>query len=544
VGGGLFSRGRIIPIALGVLALLLVFLIVHDILVPASPSAAAVSTDTVLRGSVMSAVTGTGTVMPATQQNVNFGVSGVVAEVDVKAGDRVTAGQTLAKLDPTTLQQSLTQAQNGLTQAQSSLSSTVNGNAVTVAQHQLANAQQSLSDTEAQVNLTNQQDTAQLTPDQAQLTTDTNNLSPSSAIETALASCLAAQQTNPKQDCTPAQQAVNQAQAAFNQDQNKVNQDQNKIAQDKLSGQRSIDQANNAVQSAQDSLNSQTTQRPNTIASQQASVSNAQISVDNAQRNLNFTILTAPFTGTVLSVSGNVGDSVSGGGSSSASSASSSSGGTGGGGAGGNGGTGGTGGSSTSSSGTGFIVLGDLTGFQVVTPFAESDAARVQANQTATVTFDAITGLSLTAHVTTVAQTATVTSNVTNYSVTLVLDQIDQRLKSGMTANANVIVQQAQNVLTLPNSAITHIGNAAFVTLLGKDGKTQTRTPVQTGAVGDSSTEIISGLNLGDRVVRPTLRTGTTGTGANGLGAGLGGGGGGGFRGGAGGGGGGVRIGG
>jgi multidrug efflux pump subunit AcrA (membrane-fusion protein) len=534
VGSGLFTRERIIPIALGVLALLLVFLIVHDVFVPASPAAAAVNTSTVTRGSVMSAVTGTGTVSPATQQNVSFGASGTVSEIDVKAGDKVSAGQTLAKIDPTTLQQALTQAQNGLTQAQSTLNNTVNGNSVTVAQHSLANAQQSLSDTQAQIDLTSQQDAAALASDQGQLTTDSGS---NGTAQQALAACQAKTPPDPN-GCASQQQAVNQA---ISQDQAKVNQDQNKIAQDKLSNQRSLDQANNSVQSAQDSLNSQTIQRPNTIASQQASVSNAQISVANAQRNLNFATLTAPFAGTVLAINGNVGDGVSGGSSSSSSAASSSSSSSA---AGGAGGAGGTGGSSTSSSGTGFMVLGDLSGYQVVTPFAESDAARVQPNQTATVTFDAVTGLSLPAHVVSVAQTATVTSNVTNYNVTLVLDQIDQRLKSGMTANANVVVQQAQNVLTLPNSVITHIGNAAFVTLLGKDGKTQTRTPVQTGAVGDSSTEIVSGLNLGDRVVRPTLRTGTTGTagGGAGLGGGLGAGLGGG-RGGAGGGGG-VRIGG
>src|SRR5262249_54744787 len=163
---------------------------------------------------------------------------------------------------------------------------------------------------------------------------------------------------------------------------------------------------NNAVTSAQDSLNSQTIQRPNTIASQQASVSNAQIQVDNAQRNLNFATLTAPFAGTVLAINGNVGDSVSGGSNASSASSGASGGGGANGGKGGNGGTGGTGGSSTSWSGTGFIVLGDLSGYQVVTPFAESDAALVQANQTASITFDAITGLTLAAHVVSVAQTA------------------------------------------------------------------------------------------------------------------------------------------
>jgi HlyD family secretion protein len=541
VGAGLLTRERVIPIALGLLALLLVFLIVHDVLAPPSTAGSAVQTSAVTRGSVRSAVTGTGTVAPMTQQNVNFGAGGQVAEIDVKAGDKVAKGQTLAKLDPTLLQQALDQANNGLTSAQASLNNTVNGNAVTVAQHSLASAQQSLSDAQAQVNLTNQQDQATLSQDQATLNTDQTVTLPQA--NAALTQCQAKPPANDP-TCSGKQQAVNQAQAAITADQNKINQDQNKIATDQLNGQRSINQANNAIVSAQDGLNTQTTQRPNTIATQQSSVNNAQIAVDTAQRNLNFATLTAPFAGTVLALNNQVGDTVSGGSGSSnsstpssSSSSSSSSGGagaTGGAAAGGTGNTGSTGGgSSTSSTGAGFMVLGDLTGLQVVAPFAEADAARVQANQQATVTFDAVTGLTLPAHVSTVAQTATVTSNVTNYSVTLLLDQIDPRLKAGMTANTNVVVQAAQNVLTLPNSVITRIGGAAFVTLLGKDGKTQTRTPIQTGAVGDTATEIAGGLNQGDRVVRPTLRTTGTAAGAAGAGrgaGGLGGGGGGGVR--------------
>src|SRR5215469_15308431 len=107
MGAGLFTRERIVPIALGVVALLLVFLIVHDVLAPSGTSGSAVQLTTVTRGSVRSAVTATGTVSPMTQQNVNFGVGGQLSEIDVKSGDRVTKGQVLAKLDPTTLQQSL-----------------------------------------------------------------------------------------------------------------------------------------------------------------------------------------------------------------------------------------------------------------------------------------------------------------------------------------------------------------------------------------------------------------------------------------------------
>jgi hypothetical protein len=120
---------------------------------------------------------------------------------------------------------------------------------------------------------------------------------------------------------------------------------------------------------------------------------------------------------------------------------------------------------------------------------------------------------------------------VTNYYATLVVDQLDPRLRSGMTANATVVVQNAAGVLTLPNSVITRIGGAAFVTLLSRDGKTQTRQAIQTGTVGDTTTEITGGLNAGDRVVRPQLRTGTGTTGTTGAAGGRGGLGGGAVRG-------------
>jgi multidrug efflux pump subunit AcrA (membrane-fusion protein) len=167
--------------------------------------------------------------------------------------------------------------------------------------------------------------------------------------------------------------------------------------------------------------------------------------------------------------------------------------------------------------------LGNLSAMQVTAPFAEADAAKVKPNQTASFTFDAIPNLTLTGHVVSVAAAATTISNVTDYYVTLALDNIDQRLKFGMTANASVVVSQASNVLMVPNSAITHIGTAAYVTVLGSDGK-RTRIPIQTGTVGDNTTEIASGLVQGEKVVLPQLTTPSS-TGTTGAGRGLGGGG-------------------
>lgn len=542
----LVSRDRVVAIALGLASLLLAFLIAHDVLFPAAPAAGSARTVTVSRGTVRSAVSGTGTVVPASQQNLTFGVAGTLSEVDVKVGDHVKQGQVLAKLDQTTFQNALSQANNNLTTAQATLSNTVNGNSITQAQHSLDNAKQSLADAQASVNLINQQDAIAIANDQSQLSTDQNALNaahqtydPQVAVaqnELALAQAqFKADQcdtipTGPKcpadllaiqqkqQNLTATQAPITAAQNAVNADQNKLSQDQTKQATDQLNGQKTINSATAAVTSAQDTLNSQTIQRPNTIASQQAAVANAQLAVQTAQKNLDQTTLTAPVDGTVLSITGQAGESVGATAAATAQAPGSSapqptaS-----------GATSGAGGTSGAASASSFIVLGNLTGLQVISPFAEADAAKLAANQQATITFDAVPNLSVPAHLLAIGAAASVIQNVTNYYATLVIDQIDPRLKSGMTANASVVVQQANNVLMVPNTVISRPGGTAVVTLLGRDGRTQTRTQVQTGAAGDQSTEIVSGLNEGDKVVVPQLRTTTTPGGVRGPGGGGGG---------------------
>lgn len=529
LGSGLLTRERLVPLALAVVAVFLAFLIAHDVFFPPAPSAAAVRTAAVTMGSVTAAVSGTGTVVPVQQQNVNFAEAGTLSEVDVKVGDQVTQGQVLARLDTTTFQQALDQANNGLASAQATLDSTLNGNALVQAQHSLAAAQQSLADAQASVDLVTQQDANAVAADQSQLTTDQGKLASANAqLQTDQAACSV---PSPPASCPTTlkndQDAVNAAQAAVNTDQSRLTTDQNKQASDRIASQRSLDQANQSVTSAQDQLNNQTVTRPNTIIQQQSAVANAQLAVQTAQRNLSEAMLTAPFSGTVLSLSGQPGDSVTGGGGgataqspgstaplpSGAGATSNSSAAT---------------GAGAASAGGGFIVLGNMTAFQVVAPFAEADAARLAPGNPATITFDAIPNLTVQAHVLAVAASSSVISNVTNYYATLAVDQLDTRLRSGMTANANVLVQSVTGVLTVTNQAITHVGSNSFVTLLGKDGKTETRQLIQTGVVGDTFTEVTGGLNVGDRVVLPQLRapTGTTGGG----GARFGGGGGGAVR--------------
>src|SRR5438105_1984908 len=168
------------------------------------------------------------------------------------------------------------------------------------------------------------------------------------------------------------------------------------------------------------------------LASAQANLKATHTPLTSAQLALNQTTLTAPTSGVVISLSGVPGESVAGGGSGATAQApgslapqpASSS-------------ATGSGGSS------GFMVIDDTSSYVAVMAFPETDAARLAANQTAALTFDAIPNLTISGHVLSLSPSATVVSNVVDYYVSFVLNRTDPRLREGMTANPAATVAQA-----------------------------------------------------------------------------------------------------
>jgi HlyD family secretion protein len=474
-------------IGLGLIAVLLTALIARDT-VFAKPAAATIRTATADRGTVTSVVSGTGSLVPAGRMNVNFKTAGTLTEVDVKVGDKVSTGQVLARIDGSTQQASLAQAQASVASAQANLQlaqSPLTSAQLAQLQHQLSAAQQNYNDTVASVNAQNQSD----------------------------ATTVANDQTKVNADCTvPSSQACTQDEAQLSNDRTKQNLD-------RISGQSRIDSASQQVTSSRDNLNVQAQVKPNSVASAQAQLASAQAQLQAAQVAFNQTTLTAPTSGVVISISGVPGEAVAGGGSGDTAQApgslapqpaSGSSAGTG--------------------SGSSFMVIDDQSSLLAVMPFAETDAAKLAANQTAALTFDAIPNVTITGHLLTLSPNATVVSNVVDYYATFVLNRTDPRLREGMTANAAVTVAEADDVVRVPNAAVRTTGGTTMVTVLS-NGQ-QLPTEVVTGVVGDTYTEIKAGLDAGTSVVLPSLRTtGTTTGGTTFRGGGLGGlGGGGGFR--------------
>jgi multidrug efflux pump subunit AcrA (membrane-fusion protein) len=262
-------------------------------------------------------------------------------------------------------------------------------------------------------------------------------------------------------------------------------------------------------------------------------VATAQVAVETAQKALDDTTLLSPADGTVATVNGVVGQSVSGGGAAASTSGTS----------GGTGATAGAGGTGSSSASSGFVTLTNLSALQIRAGLSETDSARVKVGQPATVTLAALPNVGLAARVVSIDTTATVVSNVVTYNVILLLDRAADGVKPGMTASITIVTAERTSVVHVPTAAVRGSGNNTTVTLL-VDGQQRT-TPVTVGLRGDDAVEILSGLKAGDEVVVSSgasagstggtagggtgrLPTGGVGTGGGGLGgAGIGGAGGG-----------------
>ena len=130
----------------------------------------------------------------------------------------------------------------------------------------------------------------------------------------------------------------------------------------------------------------------------------------------------------------------------------------------------------------------------------------------ATLTFDAIDGLNITGQVAEIDAIGAVTQGVVTYNVKIVFDTQDERVKSGMSANATIITDVKTDVLMVSNAAVkTDNNSGSYVQTLDSAGKPQ-NLPVVVGLANDTDTEITSGLNEGDKVITQTINSGAANT--------------------------------
>ncbi len=157
--------------------------------------------------------------------------------------------------------------------------------------------------------------------------------------------------------------------------------------------------------------------------------------------------------------------------------------------------------------GTTLMTISDLSAIDAEVKVAEADVLRIAIGQTASVTLEAIPGVSFSGHVVDIGASALPIAGTgaaaREFRVKVRLDNPDQRLRPGLTCDAEVLTAERQNVLVVPLQAV--------VVRPGPDGKERTgvfvadgRTvrfqPVTTGLIGGLDIEV-SGVNDGTAVV-------------------------------------------
>jgi HlyD family secretion protein len=552
-----------------------------------STASTTTTTAMVSQGDLTISVTGSGTVAAARTVELPFQQQGTITSVDVKVGDQVTAGQTMAAIDAGDLQLQLQQAQADLKSAQAKLDQARHGSATP---QDLASAQAALDSAKAQLTQTRsgsatkadiQSAQASLAAAQAKLDALKN---PSTASLSAARTQLAQAQTNLQTQRDSLSQAKTSAYNQMQQSVNSLTQAQSKyatakknwdyiqatgadptqptrtdskgetvknklsdtqrqqyydtyvqaeaalrsaetaVAQAQLSydtarqkeaaevplleqqaadAQAQIDallnptasdltqaqaqvtqaraaleklmqggtaaeitQAQGQVTQAQANLESLTAPaiEPD-IAAAEASVIQAQANLATAERNLEQATLKAPFDGVVSAVAVQPGG--------------------------------------IANSGTGAITLVDRSTLHIEVNLSETDAAKVQVGQPVTLTFDALPNVTLTGKVATIAPVATVNQNVVTYPVQVEFNPGDALVKVGMSATADIQLEQISDAILVPSRAVQTSGATKTVTLLQGADRTPVTVQVETGATSNGQIAITSCVETGAQCLRP-----------------------------------------
>jgi macrolide-specific efflux system membrane fusion protein len=236
--------------------------------------------------------------------------------------------------------------------------------------------------------------------------------------------------------------------------------------------ERNLDAARDALDRAEDGGDD------SAIANAENQVDQAASAVAAARRAVDGTVLKAPMAGTVVAINGAVGGS--------------------------SGGSAG-GGNGSSSSSSGFMQLADLTKLQVAAGVAEADATRLKVGQSATVTWNALTGATATGKVSAISPTAS-SGNTVTYPIEVLLDSIPEGTRLGQTVSLTVTVDEVADAVYVPAAAVRTAGGRTTVVVVS-NGAQETRA-VEIGLKGDAYTAIVSGVDVGEQVVLATVTSG------------------------------------
>jgi HlyD family secretion protein len=171
-----------------------------------------------------------------------------------------------------------------------------------------------------------------------------------------------------------------------------------------------------------------------------------------------------------------------------------------------------------------FTVAQDITKMNITADISEADIGQVKTGQNVEFGVDAFPNEVFHGAVSQVRKSPTTTQNVVTYQTIIAVNNPEQKLFPGMTADVSILVLERDNVLLVPNATLRYSppDNAKFTTTppkqlqrtqqlayqLQPDNATLAPKVVHVGATDGVTTEIVDGLAPGDRVVTATLKSG------------------------------------
>ena len=204
----------------------------------------------------------------------------------------------------------------------------------------------------------------------------------------------------------------------------------------------------------------------------QAQVAAAEASLKQLEEQLSYTTITSPIDGVVLSRDVQMGDAVS----------------------------------SIlvlGSTATLVMTLGDIHEVYVKGKVDESDIGKVYLGQAARIKVQSFRDKTFQGKVTKIAPLGVEKDNVTTFEVQISIENPGGELKANMTANAEIVLEEHKNVLTVPEQAVLYDKDRHATVWVpdahGKDG--HRIVPIKVGLSNGSRIEVISGLKSGDAVV-------------------------------------------
>ena len=157
------------------------------------------------------------------------------------------------------------------------------------------------------------------------------------------------------------------------------------------------------------------------------------------------------------------------------------------------------------------VIVADTTNFEAVIGINEIDVNKVQLGQRAELSIDAI-GSKLGGKVVEIDNNGTNTLGIVTYQVHIQPDSMIG-LKPNMSVDADITIQQKDNVLVVPAAAIQVTGGVSYVQVLNNPtdpSSKEVKTEVGVGISNNTVTEITSGLTEGQNVIINIINSGAS----------------------------------